>query len=172
MEPFKFKPPAPDMRTPASRPGLPALLLLVLLILPHPGCLFHKKRPPAAATVVTNIAPEVSAEFQRSVTGWNLGDLDKFMELYSDYATFAQRETFIMGKANIRAVYAQAFAGGKGPPKLTLERLDVEELAPGLAIVRGIYRSSRDGAAVGRGTSTLIMRLIDGHWRIIHDHST
>src|SRR5262245_41734741 len=121
---------------------------------------------------VPDVAPEVAAEFKKSSAAWNAGDLDGFTAIYADSATFAQREVFIVGRPAIRTLYAPLFAPGASRPNLTLERLDIEQIAPGVVLVRGIYRNSREGAVVGRGTTTLVMRLIQGQWRIVHDHSS
>src|SRR5271165_500673 len=55
---------------------------------------------------------DLVAELKKSAAGWNAGDLDAFMSIYAEDATFAQPDRFIRGKAAIRALYAQAFAPG------------------------------------------------------------
>jgi uncharacterized protein (TIGR02246 family) len=119
-----------------------------------------------------DVAAEIAAEFKKSTLAWNSGDLEGFTSIYADSATFAQREVFIVGRPQIRTLYGPLFEPGANRPTLTLERLDVEPLCQGVALVRGIYRNSRDGAVLGRGTTSLVMRLIEGRWRIIHDHSS
>ena len=118
-----------------------------------------------------NIQAEVNAEFLRSTAGWNMGSLDIFMAIYAEDASFAMRDSFIQGYPSIRAYYAPLFLPGAARGELQLEPLNIEVLAPDIVLVRGVYHSTLNGE-VKTGTTTLIMRNIGNHWRIIHDHST
>src|SRR5262245_26543049 len=166
-----------ELRRTTYKGGPVGLLVVKSATLIITGCASKSKKPdfsPASTTPSnsSDVATEVAAEFKKASAGWNAGDLEAFTAIYADSATFAQREVFIVGRPAIRALYAPLFAPGASRPNLTLERLDIEQIAPGVVLVRGIYRNSREGAVVGRGTTTLVMRLIQGQWRIVHDHSS
>jgi uncharacterized protein (TIGR02246 family) len=146
-------------------------LVAVALLFLVAGCATKPKSPQDQA--ITRDAPgEVAAEFRKSTVGWNSGDLDAFLAIYAENATLAQPEGYIVGKTMIRLLYQPRFAPDFKRDHLVMERLDVEEIAPDIALVRGIYRLDRDGTKVSRGTTTLFMKKIEGNWRILHDHST
>jgi uncharacterized protein (TIGR02246 family) len=127
--------------------------------------------PPKRAYPVADIPSEVGAEFQASIDGWNAGNLDAFLAIYADSATFALADDYLQGRAAIREFYMHNFQPGAVRDQLTLERLDVEVLSPEAALVRGIYRNTRKGEVTRRGTTTLVLRRIMGRWQIVHDHS-
>jgi uncharacterized protein (TIGR02246 family) len=129
--------------------------------------------PPAVKSLPPrDIGAEVRAEFERSVAAWNAGNLDGFMAIYAEDATFALRDSFLTGAPAIRAFYAPAFAPGGDRPRLTMEELTPEVLALDVVLIRGIYRTNAGRELIGRGTTSLILRHLAGRWRIIHDHST
>jgi uncharacterized protein (TIGR02246 family) len=129
--------------------------------------------PPAKPVVpLADIPAQVAAEFQQSVAGWNAGSLETFLAIYAESATFALADGFLQGKSAIRDFYAANFKPGAARPHLTLERLDVEVLSPDAVLVRGIYQNSFNGQPGRRGTTTLVLRRLLDHWRIIHDHSS
>jgi uncharacterized protein (TIGR02246 family) len=114
---------------------------------------------------------EAAAEFQRSVAGWNAGNLDAFTSIYAETATFALPDGLLRGREAIREFYAPNFERGAPRQQLALEQLDIEVLAPDALLVRGIYINRVVGEVTRRGVTTLIMRQLLGQWRIIHDHS-
>jgi uncharacterized protein (TIGR02246 family) len=151
------------------------LVLCGAIAFPTGGCKSPTPEAPAPAgqPAGVNDAPmDIASEFKKSTAAWNAGDLDGFMTIYAENATFAQRDRFVSGKRAIYELYGPLFAPGAERPTLVLERLDIEELSGGVALIRGIYRNSREGAVIGRGTTTLILKRINGRWRIAHDHST
>lgn len=133
------------------------------------ACATQQVRP--APAVTANIPTEVALEFQRSVAAWNAGNLNVFLEIYADSATFALPDRFLLGRDAIRDFYAPSFQPGLVRDELAVEQFDVEVLGPEAALVRGIFRNVRNGQVMRRGTTTLVLRKIIGQWRIIHDHS-
>jgi len=95
-----------------------------------------------------------------------------FMAVYAENAAFAQAEGFIHGKAAIRALYAPAFAPGFARDSLTLAHVQVRPISAEAVLVEAVYHNTRDGAVTRRGTSSLLMVLVGGQWRIVHDHSS
>jgi uncharacterized protein (TIGR02246 family) len=115
---------------------------------------------------------EVRQEFQNSVASWNAGNLDGFLQIYADNATFTTPEGFIVGKRAIHDFYLPSFRPGAHRDYLNLDQLDVEVLNADTVLVRGLYRNTMDGQTTRTGPTTLVMRLIFGRWQIIHDHSS
>jgi len=133
------------------------------------GC---KSQPQRHVVPVAQIPPEIAAEFQQSVEGWNAGNLAGFIAIYAESATLATPDGFVLGRAAIRDHYAPNFQPGATRVELSFERLDIEVISPDAAIVRGIYRNTENGQVIRRGPTTLLMRHVLGHWRIFHDHSS
>jgi len=155
---------------------LRTLSTLTLLAIGMFGCASPQptavgQRQPPTTALAADVPAEVAAEFKRSTAAWNNGDLETFLSVYSDDATLAQREGFLVGKTAIRMLYAERFGVGAQRDTLQIERLDVSTLCPDFALVRGVYRTTKNGTVTWRGAMTVVMRRIDGRWRIIHDHS-
>jgi ketosteroid isomerase-like protein len=59
---------------------------------------------------------------------------------------------------------------------LSFELLDVDPLAPDVLNVIATYILARQvngrDSITARGPTSLVMRRVDGRWRIVHDHSS
>jgi uncharacterized protein (TIGR02246 family) len=143
-----------------------AVLLLGLVTLI--GCATPAPKRPIP---VGGIPAEVAAEFQKAVASWNAGDLEGFVAVYADSASFAMPEGFIQGRLAIREFYAPNFAPGAARDELGLESFDVEVLSPEAALVRAVFVNRQRSKVVRRGPSTMVLRRIFDQWRIVHDHS-
>src|SRR6478672_2031452 len=70
---------------------------MVLAALWLTGC--HTPPQPTGPVVsVPMLQAEVRQEFQNSVAAWNAGDLNGFVQIYADNATFATPDGFLSGK--------------------------------------------------------------------------
>jgi uncharacterized protein (TIGR02246 family) len=145
-------------------------MLAVGLILAGIGCATPKPAAPEAPS--RDIPAEVSTEFQRAITSWNVGNLNGFMSIYAEDATFAMRDHFIEGAAAIRDYYAPQFAPGAMRGALSFYEFHVNVLCLDVVLVRAVYQNTQNREVQARGTSSLILRYANGHWRIIHDQST
>ncbi len=148
-------------------------LIVPLLCLMLAGCAGRQKvATPQTPRLAGDVPAEVATEFKRSTAAYNAGDLETFLSIYADDATLAQRDGFLVGKSAIRMLYGERMRPDSRRDTLVIERLDVTELAPDIALVRGVYRTTKDNGTVSwRGAMTVIMKRINGQWRIIHDHS-
>lgn len=114
----------------------------------------------------------------RAAVNWNRGDLDAFMSDYlpSDSTTYIGGKGLLRGPAAIRASYAPLFAGSAVRDSLSFAILDVDPLAPGVANLIGQYTLARRvggrDSVTARGPTSLLVRRVDGRWRIVHDHSS
>lgn len=121
---------------------------------------------------------EIDAMLARAASSWNRGDLDAFMSDYLPGAgtTFVAGRDLLRGTAAIRAVYAPRFAPGGVRDSLSFVVLDVDPLGSDLLNVVATYVLARrvDGrdSVTARGPTSLVLRRVDGRWRIVHDHSS
>ena len=114
----------------------------------------------------------------RAAANWNRGDLDAFMEDYlpGDSTTFIGGRGLVRGPGAIRASYAPRFAPGAVRDSLSFVVLDVDPIAPGVVNLIAQYTLARRVGArdsvTARGPTSLLLRRVEGRWRIVHDHSS
>jgi len=148
------------------RLGLAVLCAMVLVSMT--GCATKQPSPRQPAA---NVPGEVAAELQRAALAWNAGNLEGFLSIYAEQATFALADSFLQGRDAIREFYMPIFQPGAVRDQLSFEKLEVEVLSPEAALVRGIYRNTQRGQVTRRGSTTLVLRRILDRWQIIHDHT-
>lgn len=133
----------------------------------------------AAASVASPSAVaerQVLAAMADSAAGWNAGDLDRFMRVYSDApdTSFAVKDGVIRGKAAIAARYRPRFGPQAAISRgvLSFETLRFTLLDARHALLVARYRLTVAGKADQTGPTTLLfVRERDG-WRISADHSS
>jgi ketosteroid isomerase-like protein len=69
-------------------------------------------------------------------------------------------------------VYAPRFAPGGIRDSLSFEHLEVDFVAPNVVNAIAYYVLARGDSVTARGPTSLVMRRLDGRWRIVHDHSS
>ncbi len=118
----------------------------------------------------------VRAVLDAQVAAWNKGDLEAFMQGYwrSPKLSFTSGGKVTRGWDETLANYKKRYQSeGKEMGKLTFSDLEVEPLAPDVALVRGrfglVLEHSKDRPT---GVFTLIVRRLPEGWRIIHDHTS
>lgn len=121
-------------------------------------------------------APAIDAAMAESVAGWNAGDVQRFMQIYSDDAdtSFVQGEGLVRGKAAMTARYRAKydFADPAKRGSLTIERLDYRPLGPGYALYIGRYTLRYPDGHSASGPTSLVLHQEAGGWKIIADHSS
>jgi uncharacterized protein (TIGR02246 family) len=117
---------------------------------------------------------QICAMMSRSAAAWNRGDLDAFVRDYADDlgTTYIGSRGIVRGRAAIREVYAPRFAPGAARDSLHFERVEVDLLAPDLANTIAWYVLVRGDSVTARGPTSLVMRRMNGAWKIVHDHSS
>ena len=121
---------------------------------------------------------EITAMLARAAGNWNRGDLDAFVDDYLPGAgtTYIGGSGTLRGPAAIRAAYARRFAPGVVRDSLSFQMVDVDPLGPDVLNAIATYTLSRRVGArdsvTARGPTSLVMRRVDGRWRIVHDHSS
>jgi len=132
----------------------------------------------ATAAERTAVREQIAAMLVRSAANWNRGALDAFVDDYlpGDTTTYIGGRGILRGTAPIRAAYAPRFAPGGVRDSLSFVLLDVDPLAPGVVNVIATYVLSRRvtgrDSVTATGPTSLVMRRVEGRWRIVHDHSS
>ncbi len=115
---------------------------------------------------------------ERAAGNSNRGDLDAFVSDYlpSDSTTYVGGRGLVRGPAAIRNSYARLFTGEVVRDSLSFTILDVDPVAPDVAnlIARYILARRVGGrdSVTASGPTSLLVRRVEGRWRIVHDHSS
>ena len=122
----------------------------------------------------SGLEASVTTMLQGSADGWNNGDLDAFVAIYSEGAATSSMtpDGPVQGIDRIREGYAQAFTPGANRDSLRFEQLSVHQLPPLIGVATGKYVLHQDDEVTSSGWFTLVFRRVGGGWRVIHDHSS
>lgn len=118
----------------------------------------------------------VQAVIADSAMGWNAGDVDRFMESYSDApeTSFVTEEGLVRGKAAMLARYKAKYDFGNPAKRgaLTFEALDYRQLDHDHALYIGRWVLTYSDGSMAAGHTSLVMAREKAGWRIIADHSS
>lgn len=116
----------------------------------------------------------VAAALEASADAWNRGDLEGFMSFYLDSAltTYVGGTGLRVGYDAIRERYEPLFAPGADRDSLAFEELRVRPISPDVAVGTARWVLRDGGAVTGSGPFTLVLRRVEGRWKIVHDHSS
>ena len=114
-----------------------------------------------------------------SVASWNAGDLEGFLDDYlnSDSLTFSGSEGVTRGWQDVRDRYLRTYwAPGMVRDSLSFEEIEVHPIGTtdgALALGRYVLSPrAEDERAPASGYFSLVLRRMNGEWRIIHDHTS
>lgn len=125
----------------------------------------------AAAPALSGPQAQVMAAMTASAAGWNAGDLDRFVAVYADDASFVIKDGVLRGKAAIADRYRPSFAnGGNTRGRLRFEPVAFRTLGPAQQLLIARYRLT-GGATEESGMTTLVWERRPAGWRIVADHS-
>jgi len=137
---------------------------------------------PAAAQDMGAARTEVQAAMLDSAAGWDAGNLDRFLAVYSDdpATTFTTDTGVARGKAGIRARYMVGYQAQFGmsaaarPMKLTFTFEDFRMIGAdhALLIARWKLVTYGDETSAKTGMTSLLFRRETGGWKIVADHSS
>lgn len=135
----------------------------------------------ACASVPAGLSAERQAAETAAITAlldaqdvaWNAGDIDGFMQGYwvSPDLRFASGGNVTRGFDQTLARYKTTYASRALMGTLQTTENEVVLLSPDAAVVHGRWQLERDGDAPS-GLYTLILRKMDGAWRIVSDTTT
>jgi beta-aspartyl-peptidase (threonine type) len=89
----------------------------------------------------------------------------------SDQLTFSSGGQTQRGWAATMQRYRERYPTPEKMGKLRFSELEVQPLESTAALVLGRWHLSRVGEEV-EGNFSLVFRLIDGRWKIVHDHTS
>jgi uncharacterized protein (TIGR02246 family) len=128
--------------------------------------------PSPTALDPARLTEVLDAQFEEARRAWNRGDLEAFLSLYAEDATFVDGRRPQRGIAWIRANYAPAFAPGASRDSLEIKEFTTRPLSTTLALVTARYVLYRGGQTTQSGPFTVIMEERTDGWKILHDHSS
>lgn len=116
----------------------------------------------------------VRTMLEASAAAWNRGDLEGFMAVYlkSPRTTYVGGGGLRVGYDAIRRRYAPLFAPGVQRDSLRFEDLSVRSVSDGVAVGTARWVLHRAGEITGSGPFTMVLRRVEGAWKIVHDHSS
>lgn len=130
-------------------------------------------KPAEAPTQARTPREIILATLNAQVAAWNEGNLDAFMETYwkDDKLKFVSGSTVTQGWSATQKKYRERYGGnGADLGRLSLDKTDFVQVTDDVAIVTGRFNLVKDDAA-SNGTFSLVMKRVDGMWRIAHDHT-
>jgi uncharacterized protein (TIGR02246 family) len=122
-------------------------------------------------------APDPIAEIrnvlQAQQQAWNRGDIDGFMNGYARARStmFVSDDTVTRGWQTVRTRYRKKYPDRAKMGTLTFSVLEITPLGSDSAVALGRWRLKR-AQDQPHGRFTLIFRLTNDGWRIIHDHTS
>jgi len=129
----------------------------------------------AAETPAGDPRAAVRAVLDAQVEAWNRGDLEGFMAGYwrSPELVFCSGATVTKGwQATIERYRKRYQAEGREMGRLGFDAIEVLPLGPDAAAARGAWRLRMSDGKEPNGLFTLLLRRMDGAWRIVHDHTS
>lgn len=104
---------------------------------------------------------------------WNRGDIEAYMQGYvqSDSLLYVGRTGPKYGWKNTLENYKKSYPNKQVMGYLSFDIKDVKILSPDHAFVLGAWKLKREKDEPG-GYFTLIVKKINGEWKVISDHSS
>jgi uncharacterized protein (TIGR02246 family) len=130
---------------------------------------------PGATAAHADDTAEVRAVLDAQVAAWNRGDLESFMTGYwhSPELVFVSGAAVTKGwEATLERYRKRYKSEGREMGRLRFEAIEVERLGPDAAFARGEYWLRMSDGREPHGRFTLILRRLDGAFRIVHDHTS
>jgi L-asparaginase / beta-aspartyl-peptidase len=129
---------------------------------------------PGLAQEATNgLTRDVAAVLAAQTEAWNRGDLEAFMATYwkSDQLTFSSGGATERGWQATLDRYRRRYPDRAAMGTLSFSDLEVTALGDAAALALGRWHLRREGGDLG-GNFSLVLRRIDGAWKIVHDHTS
>jgi ketosteroid isomerase-like protein len=142
---------------------------------PSPEAAPSSPAPVAASEASADRSPEdvIRATLRAQAAAWNEGNLDAFMDIYwkSDELKFVSGAEIAKGWTSVMKLHRQRYADETGLGWRVFDKIDVIMVGEDIAVVTGNYSLTK-GDNASSGVFSIVMRRIQGVWRIIHDHAS
>lgn len=111
---------------------------------------------------------EILAVMNQQAKDWTAGDLEGFMQGFhkSDDLRLAHGKGITRGWQRLLDAYKR----GTKKSRLEFSGVDITSLSDRSAVVFGRFHNYFEDKSYRTGFFTLLMRKIDGEWKIVHDH--
>jgi len=117
-------------------------------------------------------AAQIKAELESTASGWNAGDLSKYLAAYVPDATEMTTDGPKGGVEEIEKTMKAGFwKTGRPLQTLHYENVVVRMLGKNNALVTGQYVLTGAGRADRKGWFTTVWVKAGKNWRMMHDHS-
>jgi ketosteroid isomerase-like protein len=123
----------------------------------------------------TDVTSAVEQVLHRQQEAWNRRDLETFMAGYwnSPDLTFFSGAQKTSGWQSTGERYRNKYQSeGKEMGQLEFSDLNIQELAPDAAFVRGAWHLTMSDGKMPHGLFTLVFRKFPDGWKIVHDHTS
>jgi ketosteroid isomerase-like protein len=119
------------------------------------------------------IVTAIRAVLRGQELAWNQGDIDGFMNGYARAKStiFVSEDKVTRGWETVRERYRKKYSDRAKMGTLTFSDLEITPLSHDSAIALGRWQLKRAGDQP-HGRFTLIFRLTNDGWRIVHDHTS
>ncbi len=145
-------------------------------MIPLAAIMMMASAAPAADAAMPVEERAVIAAMEDSAAGWNAGDVNRFMAVYSDTpeTSFVTGEGLVRGKVAMIARYREKydFSDAAKRGTLTLKTLDFRLLDPSHALYIARYTLTYPGGKTESGPTSLVFAKEATGWHIIADHSS
>lgn len=124
-------------------------------------------------SVDSTVEKQIRAVLESQQDAWNRGDIDAFMSGYDrgNATTFVSEDKITRGWATVRDRYRKKYSDRAKMGKLTFSDLEITQLNNTSAFAVGNWSLKR-AEDQPHGRFTLIFRLTNTGWRIVHDHTS
>jgi len=114
----------------------------------------------------------IKTVLNNQATAWNKGDIKEYMEGYwkNDSLKFIGKKGISYGWETTLKNYEKSYPDKATMGILNFELLAIDIYSPEIAYVVGNWKLKREKGDIG-GIFTLLMKKINGEWKIIVDHS-
>jgi len=116
---------------------------------------------------------EITDMMLQQATDWSNGDIEAFMEGYikSDSLKFVGSKGLTYGWKNTLENYKKGYPTKDHTGTLTFKLLEFDQLTDAVFLVIGEFHLKRT-VGDASGMFSIILKRIDGKWKIIADHSS
>ncbi|MEN8144729.1 MAG: nuclear transport factor 2 family protein [Gemmatimonadota bacterium] len=130
--------------------------------------------PETSTDGMSELQAEIQAMMQDGARAFNEGRLDAFMSDYyeSPSTTYIGGRGLVRGYDEIRERYLPWFEPGAERDSLSFENLEARRLGAMYSLVTGRWLIHAGDEVAATGPFSLVLRRVEGGWRIIHDHSS
>ncbi len=146
--------------------------LLTLVVTITTVCSVYGQKKEISSTYKQSVS-EITETLNKDAQYWSEGNIEAFMESYikSDSLVFVGRRGLTYGWQQTLENYKKGYPTKEHMGQLRFDLLNFKELAADVFLVIGKYNLKRT-VGDASGYFSIILKKIDGHWKIIADHSS